>query len=46
MHIKGKYSWLKHLDFMMLDIFSLVVAFVLAIRIRFGDFSALSDNSW
>ena len=46
MHIKGKYSWLKHLDFMMLDIFSLVVAFVLAIRIRFGDFSALGDNSW
>ena len=28
MHIKGKYSWLKHLDFMVLDILSLVVAFV------------------
>lgn len=46
MHIKGKYSWLKHLDFMMLDILSLVIAFVLAVRIRFGDFSHLAENSW
>ena len=46
MHIKGKYSWLKHLDFMVLDILSLVVAFVMAIGIRFGDFSLVTSTSW
>ena len=46
MHIKGKYSWLKHLDFMVLDILSLVVAFVMAIGIRFGDFSRVTSQSW
>lgn len=46
MHIKGKYSWLKHLDFMVLDILSLVVAFVMAIGIRFGDFSLVTSDSW
>ena len=46
MHIKGNYSWLKHLDFMVLDILSLVVAFVLAIGIRFGEFSRLTRPTW
>lgn len=46
MHIKGKYSWLKHLDFMVLDILSLVVAFVMAIEIRFKDFSVVTSNNW
>lgn len=46
MHIKGKYSWLKHLDFMVLDILSLAVAFVMAIGIRFGDFSRVTSQSW
>lgn len=46
MHIKGKYSWLKHLDFMVLDILSLAVAFVMAIGIRFGDFSLVTSDSW
>ena len=46
MHIKGKYSWLKHLDFMVLDILSLAAAFVMAIGIRFGDFSLVTSDSW
>ena len=46
MHIKDKYSWLKHLDFMVLEILSLVVAFVLAIGIRFGEFSRLTSDTW
>ena len=46
MHVKGKYSWLKHLDFMVLDILSLAVAFVMAIGIRFGDFSLVTSDSW
>lgn len=46
MHINGKYSWLKHVDFMVLDILSLVVAFVLAIGIRFGGFGLVTSDSW
>lgn len=46
MHIKGKYSWLKHVDFMVLDILSLVAAYVLAIGIRFGDFRLVTSDSW
>lgn len=46
MHIKGKYSWMKHLDFMLLDILSLAAAYVMAIGIRFGDFSLVTSTSW
>lgn len=37
---------MKHLDFMLLDILSLIVAFAMAIGIRFGDFSRLASSSW
>lgn len=46
MRVKGKYSWMKHLDFMVLDVLSLVAAFVLAIGLRFGEFSRLTSDTW
>lgn len=36
-HYKGKYSWLKHLDFMVLDCVSIVLALSLAYFLKFGD---------
>lgn len=39
MHIKGKHSWLKHFDFIVLDLLALVLAFALTMAflcIRFG----------
>ena len=37
MQIKGKYSWMKHLDFMLVDLGSLLLAFVLAYYLKFGN---------
>ena len=36
MQIKGKYSWVKHLDFMLIDLGALLLAFVLAYYLKFG----------
>ena len=44
MQIKSKYSWLKHLDFMVIDLISLLICFLLSYWMKFGDFS-LSNNS-
>lgn len=35
MQMKGKYSWAKHLDFMLVDLFSLLLAFCVAYYIKF-----------
>ena len=40
-HIKEKYSWLKHLDFMVLDVCTLLISFVLAYVLKFGDLGFL-----
>lgn len=45
-HIKGKYSWLKHIDFMALDILALVISFVLAYEMKFQSFGFLYDSGW
>ena len=45
-HIKEKYSWLKHLDFMVLDVLALFVSFTLAYLARFGSLGFLRDSGW
>lgn len=45
-HIKGKYSWLKHLDFMVLDILALAVSFIIAYVLKFGDTGFLHNDNW
>lgn len=46
MRIKEKYTWLKHLDFMIVDILSLLICFVVSFRMKFGDYHFLTMNSW
>jgi len=46
MRIKGKYSWLKHLDFMIVDLVSLMISFTIAYRIKFGDFGFVDSETW
>lgn len=46
MRIKEKYTWLEHLDFMIVDILSLLMCFVISYRIKFGDFSFIYKNEW
>lgn len=45
-HIKEKYSWLKHLDFMVLDVCALLISFVLAYVLKFGDLGFLHSQEW
>lgn len=45
-HIKGKYSWLKHLDFIILDVLALIISFVLAYAIKFHDLSFIDSSDW
>ena len=36
MHIKGKYSWAKHLDFMIVDLAALLIAFFVSYYLKFS----------
>lgn len=45
MQIKGKYSWIKHLDFMIVDLVALILAFIIA-YIKFGDISFIHSSAW
>ncbi len=42
MHIKGKYSWMKHIDFMLIDLFAFLSSFLLAYFIKFHTISISS----
>lgn len=44
MHIKSKYSWFKHIDFMLVDLFSLILAFLISYYLKFG--SVCLGNTW
>ena len=46
MQIKGKYSWIKHLDFMIVDIISLLVSFMLSYRMKFSNFDFVEKEGW
>ena len=46
MHIKGKYSWVKHLDFMLIDVLVLIIAFSISYYLKFGAIYLLYRDSW
>lgn len=46
MHIKSKYSWLKHADFMLIDLLSLVIAYTVSYRLKFGSIRFMLTRSW
>lgn len=46
MRIKENYTSLKHIDFMIVDILSLLICFVFSYRIKFGDFSFIQLKEW
>ena len=39
MRFENRYSWLKHLDFIVIDILSWVVCYVVSYYVKFGDFN-------
>ena len=46
MHVQNKYSWIKHIDFIVLNLASLVISFLLALHIKFGSVSIILHSSW
>lgn len=46
MRLKEKYTWLEHIDFMTVDILSLLLAFVISFRLKFGDFRFVNLREW
>ena len=46
MHIKGKYSWLKHLDFMAIDVLILIFSFAVSYSLKFGTVVWWKQDSW
>ena len=46
MHIKGKSNWIKHLDFIALNLLSLPIGFAIAYFIRFNKFDFFTSFSW
>lgn len=46
MQIKENYTQLKHLDFLIVDILSLLICFVISFRLKFGDFRFINDSEW
>ena len=46
MQIKSKYAWLKHLDFIIVDLIALCIAFTVSYRLKFGDFGFTQKDEW
>ena len=46
MYIKGKYSWLKHMDFMFIDILVLICSFVISYYLKFDAVNWWDHDTW
>ena len=46
MNTKNKHSWVKHADFIALDLLALSLSFVIAYYVRFGGFGFFDDWGW
>ena len=41
-----KNNWIKHLDFIVLSLLALIIAFTIAYAVKFGDFSFVESSLW
>ena len=46
MHIKGKYSWLKHMDFMTIDLMVMMASFAFSYYVKFGETDWAMHTEW
>jgi len=46
MQIKSKYSWVKHLDFMIVDLISLFLSFLLSYYLKFQNLNFAENDEW
>lgn len=43
---KEKFSWMKHIDFLLVDLLSIVLAFIIAYWLKFRQLDFASSNAW
>ena len=46
MQIKSKYSWVKHLDFMTLDLIALFISFIISFYLKFNKWDFYANDEW
>ena len=46
MHVQNKYSWIKHVDFMALNLIALIVSFIVSFYAKFGSLSLMLTSTW
>ena len=46
MQIKSKYSWAKHLDFMVVDLIALFISFLISFFLKFNRWDFGSNDEW
>ena len=46
MQIKSKYSWAKHMDFMMVDLVALFISFLISYFLKFDEWDFYTNDEW
>ena len=46
MHTKSKYTWLRHVDFMAVDLLSMLISFVAAFVLKFREWFFITSPEW
>ena len=46
MQIKSKYSWMKHIDFMIVDLISLFLSYLISYYLKFGNLDFAKNDDW
>ena len=46
MQIKSKYSWMKHMDFMLVDLIALFLSFLISYNLKFGSWKFYENDEW
>lgn len=46
MQIKSKYSWMKHIDFIIVDLLALFLSFVISFYLKFNNLSFGENDEW
>jgi len=46
MHVQNKYSWIKHVDFIALNLIALIVSFVVSFYFKFNSLSLMFTSTW
>lgn len=46
MQIKSKYSWMKHVDFMIVDLLALFISYLISYFMKFGSVEFFQNDEW